>query len=184
MGKRSKKKGASTYKPASAMQSASKVISKATSTQQSQSGASQKPNHIPSKAARLLEDQNNKKSDVFKNELQVSGEMFEAAKLMKSGVAHIKDLDMSVLKQVKSKQDATYTCKVTMIDIMTGSITMDSQVMDLDKDATDFDFNDEDDFNADADCVDVAKKAWDWLLNPIGIDRFKKEVKDKKIMVI
>jgi len=183
MGKRSKK-GASTYKPAPAMQNVSKAISKGASSQQSQSGAAQKPNHIPAKAARLLDIDNSKKSDVFKNELEVSGEMFEAAKLMKSGVAHIKDLDMSVLKQVKSKKNATFTCKVTMIDIHTGSVTMDSQVMDLNKDATDFDFNDEDDFNADADCVDVAKKAWDWLLNPIGIDRFKAEVKDKKIMVI
>ena len=39
-------------------------------------------------------------------------------------------------------------------------------------------------FSPDADSVSVAKKAWDWLFNPVGFDYFKKEIKDKKIMLL
>jgi hypothetical protein len=54
----------------------------------------------------------------------------------------------------------------------------------LNRERLTFDFNSEQDFNADANSTEVATKAWDWLLNPIGLTRFKKEVKDKKIMII
>lgn len=30
----------------------------------------------------------------------------------------------------------------------------------------------------------VAKKAFDWVLNPVGVERFKKEIKDQKIMIL
>lgn len=46
---------------------------------------------------------------MFKNELQVTDEMFEAAKLMKGGVAHIKDLDMSVLQKRPIVNDGKHT---------------------------------------------------------------------------
>ena len=49
--------------------------------------------------------------------------MFEAAKLMKNGVAHIKDLDMSLVKNKVSLNKQTGTCEVTLIDIeQTGEI--------------------------------------------------------------
>ena len=47
-----------------------------------------------------------------------------------------------------------------------------------------FDFNSDEDFNPDADTAAVSKKAFDWILNPLGSDYFHKEVKDKKIMII
>lgn len=56
--------------------------------------------------------------------------------------------------------------------------------MPLNKECLTFDFNSDSDFNADSDSVQVATKAWDWLLNPIGIARFKREIKDKKIMIL
>ena len=73
---------------------------------------------------------------------------------------------------------------MTLIDIFTGKVVMDGQKIKLDADRCSFDFNDEDDFSPDADCLEVAKKAWDWLLNPIGIDKFKREIKDRLIMII
>jgi hypothetical protein len=47
--------------------------------------------------------------DTFKKELHVTDEMFEAAKLMKGGVAHIKDLDMSVLQKVVKPIEGKHT---------------------------------------------------------------------------
>lgn len=121
---------------------------------------------------------------MFKNELHVTDEMFEAAKLMRGGVAHIKDLDMSVLKSVPrpDSKNHTFTAQVTLIDIFSGETS--STTVPLSKDDLQFDFNSDDNFSADADSVSVAKKAWDWLLNPVGIDRFKTEIKDKKIMIL
>jgi hypothetical protein len=168
MGKKNKK-GAS-YKPAP-QQVSFKPIQKAAPTM--------------SKAERLLENASTKKGgDVFKSELKVTDEMFEAAKLMKGGVAHIKDLDMSVLSaaQPKPNKQHSFTAQVTLIDIFTGDSK--TTTVPLTKDDLSFDFNSEKHFNADADSRVVAKKAWDWLLNPVGIERFKSEIKDKKIMII
>ena len=68
------------------------------------------PKQVLSKAARLLENAKTKPGgDVFKEDLHVTDEMFEAAKLMKGGVAHIKDLDMSVLKNVKKEEPTKHT---------------------------------------------------------------------------
>jgi len=146
------------------------------------------PKHVSSKAARLLEQaQAPKKTaggDIFKKEFHVTDEMFEAAKLMKNGVAHVKDLDMSVLKSA-SKPDSknyTYTAQVTLIDIFTGESTTTTAA--LSKSSLSFDFNSDQHFNADANSVEVARMAWDWLLNPVGFDRFRREIKDKKIMII
>jgi len=47
--------------------------------------------------------------DTFKKELHVTDEMFEAAKLMKGGVAHIKDLDMSVLQKMAKPIEGKHT---------------------------------------------------------------------------
>lgn len=71
---------------------------------------------------------------------------------------------------------------MTLIDIFTNEVST-TQVQ-LNRERLTFDFNSEQDFNADANSTEVATKAWDWLLNPIGLTRFKKEVKDKKIMII
>ena len=115
--------------------------------------------------------------------------MFEVAKLMKSGgVANIKDLDMSLVKHHQSLNQQAGTCDVTLIDIFSGEGTNDVKVNKMtkpvDKKNLRFDFNSEDNFNPDADSVQIAKKAWDWLLNPLGAEYFQKEIKDKKIMII
>ena len=57
-------------------------------------------------------------------------------------------------------------------------------VKPLNKDACRFDFKSESDFSPDSDTISVAKKAWDWLLNPIGFDKFAKDIKDRKILII
>lgn len=114
----------------------------------------------------------------------MTDDMFEAAKLMRNGVAHVKDLDMSVLQNFPKPdgKNCTYTAQVTLIDIFTGESS--SSTVALSKESLTFDFNSDKLFSADANSVDVAKKAWNWLLNPIGIERFKKEIKDKKIMIL
>ena len=56
--------------------------------------------------------------------------------------------------------------------------------MKLNGDRCEFDFNDEDDFSPDSNSVEVAKKAWEWIMNPITIERFSAEIKDKMIMII
>ena len=92
---------------------------------------------------------------------------------------------MSVVKRAKSLITAPPgNCEVTIIDIMTGDVKMARVQKPLNKDACRFDFNSETNFNPDADSVGVAKKAWDWLLNPIGFDSFAKDIKDKKILIL
>ena len=59
-----------------------------------------------------------------KSKVTVTDEMFEAAKLMKNGVSHIKDLDYSVVKREKSLKQAPGNCEVTIIDIKTGDVKM------------------------------------------------------------
>lgn len=54
---------------------------------------------------------------LFKNELQVTPEMFEAARRMKQGVTHIKDLDMSLVKRRNTLKTEAGSCDVTTIDI-------------------------------------------------------------------
>ena len=61
---------------------------------------------------------------------------------------------------------------------------MNKQTKSVNKDNMRFDFNDEELFSPDSDSIMVAKKAYDWILNPVGFDHFKKEIKDKKIMII
>jgi hypothetical protein len=137
------------------------------------------------KASKLLERANVQPGgDVFKTELKVTDDMFEAAKLMKGGVGHVKDLDMSVLKKTlqEDKSKCTYMGQVTLIDIFSGEV--ETVVVPLDKDYLNFDFDNDELFSADQDSQALAKTAWDWLLNPIGIDRFKNEIKDKKIMIL
>ena len=111
--------------------------------------------------------------------------MFEAAKLMKNGVAHIKDLDMSLVKNKVSLNKQAGSCEVILIDIdQPGDIKVSKQTKPVNKDNLRFDFNDDELFNPDANSTQVAKKAYDWILNPVGFDYFKKEIKDKKIMII
>ncbi len=57
--------------------------------------------------------------------IKITNEMFEAAKLMQTGVAHVKDLDMSVVKRDKSLiTEPPGNCEVTIIDIFTGDVKM------------------------------------------------------------
>jgi len=120
-----------------------------------------------------------------RSKVKVTDEMFEAAKLMTGGVSHIKDLDMSVVKRDKSIfKTPPGNCEVTIIDIVTGDVKMAKVTKPLNKAACNFDFKNEADFSPDANCIDVARKAWDWLLNPIGFDSFAKDIKDKKILII
>ena len=115
---------------------------------------------------------------------KITDEMFEAAKLMKNGVSHMKDLDLSVVKREQSLNQKVGSCEVTMIDIVTGEVKMAKVQKPLDKAHARFDFNSEVDFNPDADALQVAKKAWNWLLNPISFDDFASTIKDKKILII
>lgn len=45
--------------------------------------------------------------------------MFEAARLMKSGVTHVKDLDMSVVKRRDTIKKEPGLCDLTYIDLST-----------------------------------------------------------------
>lgn len=96
--------------------------------------------------------------------------MFEAARRMKQGVTHIKDLDMSLVKRRNTLKTEAGSCDVTTIDINTSEVkTIAKQVR---KESLRFDFNSKDHFNTDSDSIDIAKKAWDWLLNPVGVETF------------
>ena len=77
--------------------------------------------------------------------------MFEAAKLMKNGVSHVKDLDFSVIKREKTLRQAPGNCEVTIIDIFTGEVKMAKVQKPLNKDNCRFDLASEDNFNPDAD---------------------------------
>ena len=52
------------------------------------------------------------------------------------------------------------------------------------KETVRFEFNDKEKFNTDTDSQKIAKEAWDWVLNPFGLDYFIKNVKYKQIMII
>ena len=73
-------------------------------------------------------------------------------------------------------------CKITLIDIFTGK----REVLDkqMDYKSLGFDFNDATNFSPDTDSVQVARKAWDHILNPIGVDKFVEEIQSKKVMII
>lgn len=73
---------------------------------------------------------------------------------------------------------------MTIIDILTGDVKMARVSKPLNKNACRFDFKSAEQFSPDADSSEVAKKAWDWLLNPIGFDSFERDIKDKKILII
>ena len=54
----------------------------------------------------------------IEEKVKVTDDMFEAAKLMKTGgVTNIKDLDMSLVKHNQSLNIKAGTCEVTLIDI-------------------------------------------------------------------
>ena len=46
----------------------------------------------------------------------------------------------------------------------------------MDYKALNFDFNDAKNFSPDTNSVEVAKKAWNHILNPIGVDQFLEEI--------
>ena len=73
-------------------------------------------------------------------------------------------------------------CKITLIDIFSGKRETMDKVMDYE--ALNFDFNDAKNFSPDTNSVEVAKKAWNHILNPIGVDTFLEEIQSKKVMII
>ena len=144
----------------------------------------------PSKRAKK-EDKNAKRGEDSeeidkrsKVDHKITQELFEAAKLMKNGVSNIKDVDLSLAKRDTSLQQKVGTCEVTIIDIFTGEVKMAKVLKPLDKNAARFDFNSEENFSTDNDSIAVAKKAWNWLLNPIGFDHFIEKIRDRKILII
>ena len=134
----------------------------------------QKLNEMPTKRPKKKVDMGDEDSEEIDKRctIKITDEMFEAAKIMKNGVSHVKDLDLSVVKRDKSLKQAVGGAEVTIIDIFTGEVKMAKVQKPLDKNAVRFDFNSEEDFNPDADSIAVGKKAWNWLLNPIGFDNF------------
>lgn len=75
--------------------------------------------------------------------------MFEAARRMKQGVTHIKDLDMSLVKRRNTLKTEAGSCEVTQIDILsTESKTTTKQVK---KESLRFDFNSGEKFNTEVD---------------------------------
>lgn len=74
-------------------------------------------------------------------------------------------------------------CDVTIIDVESGKQEFNDS-LDINKNSLSFNFNSADDFNPDADSMNVAAKCWDWLLNPIGLDHFKKDIQGKKVLVV
>jgi len=144
------------------------------------------PSKRPKKEKTAAKDGAEDSEDIdSRSTMKITNEMFEAAKLMKKGVSHVKDLDMSVVKRDESLfATAPGNCDVTIIDIFTGEVKMGRVTKPLNKDACSFNFKSAEDFSPDADSSKVAKKAWDWLLNPIGFDSFAKDIKDKKILII
>lgn len=94
------------------------------------------PNYKPqgahlSKAASILEKASNKRpkkneessdSAEFKTELKVTPDMFEAARRMKTGVTHIKDLDMSLVKRRDTLKLVPGNSEIVYIDLESGEV--------------------------------------------------------------
>ena len=81
----------------------------------------------PSKRAKKKIDLGAEDSEEIdkRSKVKITDDMFEAAKLMKKGVSHIKDLDYSLIKRDKSLVSQTAgSCEVTIIDIFTGEVKM------------------------------------------------------------
>ena len=141
-----------------------------------------------SKAAHILEKSSNKRpkvdeaADVFKTELKVTPDMFEAARRMKTGVSNVKDLDMSLVKRRDTLKLEAGSCDVQLIDLASGEVKTTTRNVKVD--CQRFDFNSPQNFSTETDTTLIGRQAWDWILNPIGVDFFNTQVKDKQIMVI
>ena len=172
--KRSKKQS---YKPNTA------IFSKST---QPNSNAPDEPQKRFKKSHNgIIDSPNFNEGCEIKEKVKVTDDMFEAAKLMNKGVVNIKDLDMSIVKRDETLNKQAGTAEITLIDIFQeGEIKVNKFTKPVEKNSMRFDFNDEEDFNPDSDSIEVARKAWNWLLNPLGFEYFKREIKDKKIMLI
>lgn len=92
------------------------------------SSGSYKPVLFTQKEERIKHEPKQKRQKVtaedaeFKTELKVTPEMFEAARKMKVGVTHIKDLDMSVVKRRDTLKVEPGNCEIFQIDIFTGDV--------------------------------------------------------------
>lgn len=85
------------------------------------------------------------------------------------------------IKEVNGKPVGS--CKITLIDIFTGETEIIEDIK-LNFNALSFDFNSSKDFSPDADSIEIAKKCWDHILNPIGVSKFLNEIQGKKVMII
>ena len=81
-------------------------------------------------------------------------------------------------QKVSEKSSASFFT----FDIQTNERT--SKQVELDSRFLNFDMNSPDLFNPDEDCREVAKKCWNWILNPISLEKFQKEIMGQKVMVI
>jgi hypothetical protein len=108
--------------------------------------------------------------------------MFEAARRMKTGVSNVKDLDMSLVKRRDTLKLEAGSCDVQLIDLASGEVKSTTRHVKVD--CQRFDFNSPQNFSTETDTTLIGRQAWDWILNPIGVDLFNTQVKDKQIMVI
>jgi hypothetical protein len=108
--------------------------------------------------------------------------MFEAARRMKTGVSNVKDLDMSLVKRRDTLKLEAGSCDVVLIDLASGEVN--SNTKQVNASCQRFDFNSPQNFSTETDTTVVGRQAWDWILNPIGVDFFNTQIRDKKIMMI
>lgn len=71
---------------------------------------------------------------------------------------------------------------MTLVNIETGEVTtLQKQVR---RETIAFDFNAKDKFNTNTDTTKIGKECWDYLLNPLGVDYFTKNIQNKQLMII
>ena len=144
--KRNQKKGVSSYKP--------------------------QPKHALEPVAKRQKTTSGEVAKFSKPEFKVTPEMFEAARVMKT-VAHVKDLDVSLVKRDQNLPEPGMST-VTTVNLKTKH-TKQEQVK-VSKPNQAFDFNSKDNFNTETDSTRVAQQMWDYFLNPISAQRFMQEV--------
>lgn len=77
---------------------------------------------------------------------------------------------MAKIEPKVEKKQKFEKAKIFTFDINTNEIS--NEELDLDTRYSSFDLNSADLFNPDVDCRIVAKKCWNWLLNPISLEKF------------
>jgi hypothetical protein len=88
--------------------------------------------------------------------------MFEAARLQKT-VTHVKDLNLDIV-QTQTKRDI-FSKPKGVCTVIQNQAASQLKVHDLH-----FDFNSKADFNTETNSIEIATKAFNWLLNPISLN--------------